>query len=80
MQQYLELITCDSEVLSKRYKDYAFLRDEEKVAPFIKYLLTLSAVPFTCFTASFPNISESLLIFIVSYFILKYKLHCFIGM
>ena len=61
LQQYLELITSDVEVLSKRYKDYAFLRDEEKVAPFIKYLLTLSAVPFTCFTASFPNISESLL-------------------
>ncbi|KAL5257606.1 hypothetical protein ACHWQZ_G012505 [Mnemiopsis leidyi] len=66
LQQYLELITSDLEVLSKRYKDYAFLRDEEKVAPFIKYLLTLSAVPFTCFTASFPNITIQYKLYIVN--------------
>ena len=55
----MELLTSDPAALSRTYKDYAFLREEEKVAPFIKYLYTLSAVPFTCFTSSFPAIGRA---------------------
>ena len=61
LQQYLEIITEDTSSTIRRYKEYAFLREEEKVVPLIKYLYTLSAVNFLCFTASFPKISMFLL-------------------
>jgi len=62
----LEILTDDTQAATLRYKDYAFLRDDEKVLPFIKYLHTLSAVPFTCFTASFPNLSIHYKLYIVN--------------
>ncbi|XP_078359146.1 DENN domain-containing protein 5B-like isoform X2 [Oculina patagonica] len=55
LSKHLKQILSHTNLLSERYKEYAFLRTDEEKEQFLYHLLSLTAVDFFCFTNGFQN-------------------------
>lgn len=48
-------ISC-SDIICKRYKEYAFLRNPDFTEQLVNYLLSLTAVDFWAFSTNYPPV------------------------
>ena len=55
LADHLKLLLSDNELVTERYRDYAFLRSEDEREQFLFHLLSLTAVDVRCFTLGFAN-------------------------
>lgn len=55
LADHLKMLLSDNELVTARYRDYAFLRSEDEREQFLFHLLSLTAVDFRCFTLGFAN-------------------------
>ena len=57
LADHLTLLLLDTELVTERYKDYAFLRSEDEREQLVYHLLSLTTVDFHCFTHGFSTTS-----------------------
>ncbi|XP_068745412.1 DENN domain-containing protein 5B-like isoform X1 [Montipora capricornis] len=55
LSKHVKQVLSNTDLLRRRYKDYAFLRTDEEKEQFLYHLLSLTAVDFFCFTNGFQN-------------------------
>eukprot|EP00056_Hartaetosiga_gracilis_P008553 m.122267 g.122267 ORF g.122267 m.122267 type:complete len:1192 (-) comp12936_c0_seq8:116-3691(-) len=59
LSQHLELCFRSGTVILDLYKSYAFLQHEELRTQVVSYLLSLTTIPFSCFTDNYPPVFMS---------------------
>lgn len=55
LSRHLKTLLSNQELLRNLYKRHAFLRSDDEKEYFVHYLLTLNALDYACFTASYTH-------------------------